>query len=97
MKTRIEILNFEDRRIAGFEAFSLSRVFASYAAHSQGEEIMEIGFNHNSGYVYIALENGISIASKFGRLTEFILFDHETGEEKFFEYYHKAEEYLNQK
>jgi hypothetical protein len=38
----------------------------------------------NTGYVYLALENGITIASCFGQDSEFIVYDEETEEEKFF-------------
>jgi len=42
------------------------------------EEIMECGFNTNSGYIYIALENGICIASSFGQGVDYIITDFET-------------------
>jgi len=41
------------------EAMGLSNVFKAYAEECSREDIMEVGFNPNSGYVYIALENGI--------------------------------------
>jgi hypothetical protein len=43
-----------------------------------------------SGYVYIALENGISIASCFGQDVDYIKYDFETGEELFFDTYEEA-------
>ena len=55
-----------------------------------GEDIMEVGFNKNSGYVYIALENGIQIASCFGNDVCYIVNDWETGEENFYSTYEKA-------
>ena len=48
------------------------------------------GFNKMSGYVYIALENGISICSCFGREVEYLVTDYETGEEYFYETYEEA-------
>lgn len=48
------------------------------------------GFNKMSGYVYITLENGISICSCFGRDVEYLVTDFETGEEYFYETYEKA-------
>ena len=51
---------------------------------------MECGFNNKSGYVYIALENGIQIASCFGQDVEYITYDFETGEEYFFDTYEEA-------
>jgi hypothetical protein len=66
------------------DAMSKSIVWQSYANYFAGEEIMEEGFNMNTGYVYLALENGITIASCFGQDSEFIVYDEETEEEKFF-------------
>jgi len=48
------------------------------------------GFNKMSGYVYIALENGISICSNFGQEVEYLVTDFETGEEYFFETFDEA-------
>jgi hypothetical protein len=65
------------------DAKSKSIVWAAYAEHFGGEEIMEEGFNINSGYVYIALENGVTIASAFGKKVKFIVYDEENEEETF--------------
>jgi hypothetical protein len=51
---------------------------------------MECGFNLNSGYVYIALENGVCIASCFGQSVDYIVTDFETGEESFYDSYNEA-------
>ena len=66
------------------DAKSKSIVWAAYAENFAGEEIMEEGFNINSGNVYIALENGVTIASAFGQAVEYIVFDFEEGQEIFF-------------
>ena len=66
------------------DARSKSIVWAAYAEHFAGEEIMEEGFNVKSGNVYIDLENGVTIASAFGQEVEFIVFNYETGQEDFF-------------
>lgn len=87
----MEIYNLKNS-IAYCEAKGLSLCFRAYADFSAGEEILEIGFNHNSGYVYIALENGISICSAFGRPVEFLITNFETGEETFFDTFEEAEE-----
>lgn len=79
---------------AYLEAKGKSKVWAAYANHFAGEEIIEEGFNINSGYVYIALEDGISIASAFGQNVEFIINDFESGEDKFFDSYEELEIYL---
>ena len=62
----------------------------AYKEFAQDEDIMECGFNNMSGYVYIALENGISIASCFGNPVEYIVYQHEQDEEEFFETYKEA-------
>jgi len=51
---------------------------------------MEIGFNDQSGYVYIALENGITICSKFGQEVEYLTVNYDTGEEQFWSEYDLA-------
>lgn len=71
-----------------FESWLL--VQQAYKDYAFGEEIMEAGFNTNSGYVYIALENGVQIASCFGQSVDYIVFDFETGEEHFLESYEEA-------
>ena len=48
-------------------------------------DIMCCGFNEYSGNVYIALENGVTIASCFGQSVEYIVTD--SGEEKFYDSY----------
>lgn len=48
------------------------------------------GFNKMSGYVYIALENGVTICSRFGQEIEYLVTDYDTGEEYFYETYEEA-------
>lgn len=74
---------------------SLMIVQQAYREECFGEDIMETGFNTTSGYVYIALENGVTIASCFGRSVDFITNDFETGEEEFFETYEEAYNNIN--
>ena len=78
----------QELRSSDLESWILSQ--KAYQQFAQGEDIMECGFNKISGYVYIALENGIQIASCFGQDVEFIKFDYETGEELFFDTYEEA-------
>ena len=66
------------------DAKSKALVWMAYAENFAGEEIMEEGFNINSGNVYIALENGVTIVSAFGQAVEYIIFDFEEGQEIFF-------------
>jgi hypothetical protein len=76
------------------DAKSKSIVWAAYAEHFAGEEIMEEGFNINTGYVYISLENGVTIASCFGQSVDFIVYDFEEGEENIFGSYDELQEFL---
>lgn len=79
------------------EAKGLSKVFEAYAkAPISGGHLMEVGFNANSGYVYIALENGISICSMLGGDVEYLVTDFEDGTEYFLDTYEEAENQLNE-
>jgi hypothetical protein len=83
-------INGIESSIAYCEAKGFSKVFMAYANECSAEEIMEVGFNPNSGYVYIALENGISICSNMGGCAEFLVTDFNDGEETFYETYEEA-------
>jgi hypothetical protein len=74
------------------EAQGLSKVFQAYADHCVNDCIMDggIGFNENSGYVYIALENGVSICSMLGNDVEYLVTNYDNGEEHFFNTYDEA-------
>ena len=78
------------------EAKGVSKVFEAYADNCSREDIMEVGFNANSGYVYIALENGISICSMLGQDVEYLVTDFEDGTEYFLETHEEAENQLNE-
>lgn len=90
-QTQLTINGFDSSSMCYLEALGMSKVFEAYA--SVGEDIIEggIGFNPNSGYVYIALENGISICSMLGRDVEFLVTNFNNGEEHFFDTYEEAE------
>jgi len=79
--------------IAYCEAMGLSNCFKAYADNASGEYIENIGFNPNSGYIYIYIENGISICSILGREVEYLVTDPESGEEIFLETYIEALNY----
>lgn len=89
----ITIHGFDSHSLCYLEALGMSKVFEAYA--EIGEEIMEggIGFNPCSGYVYIALENGISICSMLGRDVEYLVTNMNNGEEHFFDTYEKAQSF----
>jgi hypothetical protein len=76
------------------DAKSKSIIWEAYANYFAGEEIIEEGFNLNSGFVYIALEHGVTIASAFGQPVEFIIYDDETEEEMFFDSIEEANKFL---
>jgi hypothetical protein len=90
----VTLNGFSRPSIAYSESMGLSLCFEQYA--NIGEDIMEIGFNQYSGYVYIALENGIQICSCMGQEVEFLVVDIENGEETFFDSYEDAEQFMNQ-
>ena len=79
---------------AYLNAKSKAKVWDAYAEHFANEEIMEENFNLRSGYVYIALENGIQIVSKLGKEAQFLIYDFETGEEMFFDRVEDLNNYL---
>ena len=79
------------------ETMGLSKCFNALAIIDD-KYVMDggIGFNANSGYVYIALEDGITIASMLGRDVEYLVTDYDDGEEFFFDTYKEAEEKLSE-
>lgn len=85
-------INGLSNNIAYCEAIGLSKCFEAYARLDCGD-ILEVGFNPNSGYVYIALEDGITICSMLGRDIEYMVTYFETGEEYFFNTMEEAEQY----
>ena len=78
------------RSISYCEAKGLVMCFCAYADNCSGDEIIGIGFNPDSGYTYINLENSISICSKLGQEVEYILVNLETGEDTLFSDYNEA-------
>jgi len=77
--------------ICAAEAKGLAKCFQAYADNCAGDSIFEIGFNPNSGYVYIALEvANIQIASCMGDSVEWIVCNLENGEEAFLDTYEEA-------
>lgn len=81
--------------LAYLEAKGMGKVWMAYADNCAGDDIMEVGFNPSSGYVYIALENGVSVASRLGGDVEYIVTDFNDGEEFFFDDYESATTKLN--
>ena len=92
----LPIYGLTTNSIPSADAFSLSKCFEAYSEHCANESILGIGFNSNSGYMYIALENGVTIGSRFGRCVDFIVCDPDTGEEEVLYSYDSALDYLNE-
>jgi hypothetical protein len=83
-------INGVESSIAHCEAKGFGKIFQAYANECPSEEIMAIGFNPKSGYVYIALENGISICSCMGNQVDFLVTNFRNGEETFYDTYEEA-------
>jgi len=77
-------------KLGSIDLLSYQKVLKAYNKYARGEEIMDEGFNTSSGYVYIALENGVQIASCFGQKVDYIIYDNETEEEYFLDTYEDA-------
>jgi hypothetical protein len=92
MTNTIEITGIGNS-ISYCEAKGLGLIFQAYANQCANEEIMGVGFNANSGYVYIALENGISICSCMGHQVDFLVTNFYNGEETFYDTYKEALEH----
>jgi hypothetical protein len=76
--------------IAQCEALGLSKVFRAYSQYASKYEIESIGFNENSGYVYISLDCGPSICSCLGQDVEYLVTNFDNGEETFFDDFEEA-------
>lgn len=88
------IIHGLQNNISFCEAQGIANCFQTYANECSNEEILSIGFNCNSGYTFIALENGITICSMLGRECEYLVIDFNNGEETIFETYEQAKEFL---
>lgn len=86
----MEISNFDN--FAYCETVGLANCFKALSelAGHHYVDVAAIGFNENSGYVYIALEEGVDICSMLGRDVEYLVTCFETGEEFFFDNYQDA-------
>ena len=86
-------IRFKINEMGSLDVESMYKVIEAHRALTTFEDIMETGFNKNSGYVYIALENGISICSCFGQDVEYLVTNYEDGEETFYTTYKEAQEH----
>ena len=69
---------------------SLELCLEAFRENAFKEEIEDMGFNRNSGYVYLYLSNGVCIASCFGQDVVYIQSNFETGEEDFYDSYYNC-------
>jgi hypothetical protein len=83
-------INGLSQSIAYCEAQGLAKCFQAYANNSLNEYIFEIGFNENTGYTYIALENGVTICSMLGNDIEYLVTDFDNGNEFFYSSHDEA-------
>jgi len=83
-----------NENIAYCEAMGLAKCFEAYADILGDILDGGIGFNPNSGYVYITLEEGVTICSMLGGAVGYMVTDFDSGEEFFFDTYQEAENHL---
>jgi len=80
-------MNIEFPPLYGSDLVSAALVVTALSQVPEPVDIMCCGFNTSSGYVYIALENGVTIASCFGQSVDYIVSDPDTDEEKSYKKY----------
>jgi hypothetical protein len=91
----MELVEFIDK-LGSSDLRSFIICLDAYLDECFSESIEDIGINNNSGNVYILLCNGITIYSSFGQRVGFSIMENNNDyEEKEFDYYYMAENYLN--
>tara|TARA_R110002012_G_scaffold317339_2_gene533558 strand:- start:918 stop:1277 length:360 start_codon:yes stop_codon:yes gene_type:complete len=85
-----ENIVFPINKMGSSDIESIDIVIKAYKKYANGENIEYSGFNDQSGYVYIALSNGVQIISNFGQEVEFLVTQFEDGEEFFLDTYKEA-------
>ena len=78
-------MSIEFPPLYGSDLVSAALVVTALSQVPEPVDIMCCGFNEYSGNVYIALENGVTIASCFGQSVDYIVTD--SDEEKFYDSY----------
>ena len=91
------VIKFDLNKMGSLDIQSMNKVIDAYTQLEVNQpinynfyDISETGFNENSGYVYIALKNQISICSAFNNEVEYLVTNLDNGEEFFFETYKEA-------
>jgi hypothetical protein len=72
---------------------SLTLVLDAFRQYAFKQEVEDYGFNTSSGYVWVFLTNGCTIASCFGQDVVYIFTDFDNGEEVFLDSYEEWEQY----
>ena len=62
-------------KLSQIDMASFNLCLVSYITYCPSEEIVECFYNNGTGYVHIALLNGIAISSAFNEPVEYIVFD----------------------
>ena len=86
-------VEFPIGKMGSLDIQSIDIVIKAYKKYANGEDIEFSGFNNQTGYVYIALLNGVQIISNFGQEVEFLITDYENEDEIFMDTYTEALEY----
>ena len=69
-------------KMSYIELGNLTKVLQSWKENAESEDIMEIGYNEKTGYVYISFEsNGVQIACRFNEDVKYLATDRDTGDE----------------
>tara|TARA_R110001599_G_scaffold129074_2_gene303174 strand:- start:17204 stop:17485 length:282 start_codon:yes stop_codon:yes gene_type:complete len=77
------------------ELRSLAKCLTTYSKDCFLATIELSGYNEQSGYIYLSLDNGVCIASFAGQEVQFVVHNFEIGEEKFFNIYQNAVRYAS--
>jgi hypothetical protein len=74
---------------------SLELCLEAYRENAFKVEIEDMGFNQNSGYIWLMLDNGVTIASCFATDVVYLATDWDSGEEQVFETYWECLNHVN--
>ena len=90
----MSIFTLSKTKLSFLESKGMANCWAAYALNTPNREIIEVVFNERTKYIYIALENMVTIASNNGNAVEYLIFD-EDGKELSFDEYDEAVLTLN--
>ena len=91
----MDLLDFV-KKLGSSDLASFIICLEALSNEANNQPIEDIGINNSTGSVYIMLDNGIIINSSFGQRVIFTVMDHkDDDQEKDFDNYYLAENYLN--